>query len=125
MKKKSKRVTGFVSLGIMFLVSAIILAVLAAVIWKSDVGSSFIGGGVIAVYVISCLAGGFLMGINMGKQKFFWGLLMGISYFGILAATGQLLFHAPMKEGIHLISSMMICGVSGMLGGMLAPGNKS
>lgn len=125
MKRKSKSVNGLVILGIMFLLSAVILAVLATIIWKAEVGSSFVGGGVIAVYVISCFLGGFLMGINMGKHKFFWGLLMGAVYFGILVGAGQLIFHEPMKEGLHLVSSLLICGVAGMLGGMLAPSTAS
>ncbi len=108
-------------LGVMFVVSALILAVLAAIAWKSQVGTGFISGGVIAAYVISCLLGGFSMGQATGKHKFFWGLLIGMVYFGILTGAGQLIYHTPIKEGMHIVSSLLICGVAGMLGGMLAP----
>lgn len=121
MKKKSRGMKVVLILALMFVISAIILTVLAGIVWRTEVGTGFISGGVIAVYVISCLIGGFCMGKNMGKQKFFWGMLIGIIYFGILAGVGQLVYHSPLKENIHIVSSLLICGVAGMLGGMLAP----
>lgn len=125
MKKGNGGVMFLIVLGGMFLLSALILAALAAIMMKNNMGAGFISGGVIASYVISCLAGGFCMGQYTGKHKFVWGILIGISYFGILFVAGRLIYHTGIQADIQLISSFLICMVAGMLGGMLAPRVKS
>lgn len=121
MKKGSGGVVFLIILGGMFLLSAALLAILAAVMLKNNMGAGFISGGVIAAYVISCLAGGFCMGQYMGKHKFIWGILIGICYFGILFLAGRVIYHTGIQADVQFISSFLICMVAGMLGGMLAP----
>lgn len=121
MKKENPWIAFIVTLGGILLLSAIVLAVLAAVLLQKDMSSQFISGSVIASYVISCLVGGFIMGQYTGKHKFLWGIGMGACYFGILLLAGKFLYPDGTKTDIQLISSFLICMVSGMLGGMLAP----
>lgn len=125
MKKGNGGIVFLMVLGGMFILSAIILAVLAGILLKNNMGAGFISGGVIAAYVISCLAGGFCMGQYTGKHKFIWGIGIGICYFGILFLAGRTIYPGGMKSDIQLISSFLICMVAGMLGGMLAPRVKS
>ncbi len=121
MKKGNGALAFCMILGAMFLLSALILMILSAVMLKNHMGAGFISGGVIAIYVISCLAGGFLLGQYMGKHKFLWGILIGGCYFGIILLAGKLIYHNGGGWDIQLISSCLICIVAGMLGGMLAP----
>lgn len=121
MKKGNGGVVFLVILGGMFLVSALFLAILSAIMLKNNMGAGFVSGGVIAAYVISCLIGGFCMGQYTGKHKFVWGILIGICYFGILFLAGRAIYHTAIKADIQFISSFLICMVAGMLGGMLAP----
>ena len=121
MKKGNQWIAFFVVLGSILLLSAVVLAILAAVLLKQDMSSQFISGSVIASYVISCLAGGFAMGQCTGRHNFLWGIGIGVCYFGVLLLAGKFLYPHGGKTDIQLISSFLICMVAGMLGGMLAP----
>lgn len=121
MKKGYSGVVFLVILGGMFIMSAALLAILAAMMLKNNMGAGFISGGVIAAYVISCLVGGFCMGQYMGRHKFVWGILIGVCYFGILFLVGRIIYRTGIQADIQFISSFLICMVAGMLGGMLAP----
>lgn len=125
MKKGNSGVMFIMVLAGMFILSAVILAILAAVLLNGDMSASFITGGVIAAYVISCLVGGFCMGQYTGKHKFVWGIGIGSCYFGVLFLAGKAVYQSGAHSDIQWISSFLICMVAGMLGGMLAPRVKS
>lgn len=119
---KSKNVIGFfVILMGMLVISAVILAVISAVMLNGHMNPGFISGGVIAAYVISSLIGGFCIGQIRGKQKFLWGALMGLGYFLALLLVGNVIYHQGLTMNFQTISSGIICVVAGMIGGMLAP----
>lgn len=119
---KSKNVIGFfVILMGMLVISAVILAVISAVMLNGHMNPGFIGGGVIAAYVISSLIGGFCIGQLRGKQKFLWGALMGFGYFLVLLLVGNVIYHQGLTMNFQTISSGIICVVAGMIGGMIAP----
>lgn len=122
---KNKVRNFFVILGIMFLISMALLGLLSVCIWKMDGAGNVLCAGVIIVYILTNVLGGFLVGKVMGQQKFFWGVLIGASYFLILLLAGVCLAQTKVAGNMQLISGAMICVISGMLGGMLAPGNKS
>lgn len=109
-------------LGIMLISSAILLLLLTIGIWKMDGGANFLSGGVIAVYIISGMIGGCLIGKAMGTQKFLWGLLIGFLYFLVLLLIGIAMMHINLKHHTPIISSGFICSISGMVGGMLSSG---
>lgn len=109
-------------LGIMLISSAVLLLLLTMCIWKMDGGANILSGGVIAVYIISGMIGGCLIGKAMGTQKFLWGLLIGFLYFCLLFLIGLVLMHIDLKHHTPIISSAFICSISGMVGGMLSSG---
>ncbi len=111
-------------LGGMFLVSFALLGLLSVIIWKFDGGEKILSGGIILIYILVNVIGGFLAGKRMGKQKFFWGLLVGALFWGILLLAGVLFAGTVLKGNTRLFAGLMICAVSGMLGGMLSPGGK-
>lgn len=122
---KNKAGNFFVILGIMFICSMILLTLLSLVIWKIDGGGGILCGGVIAVYILTNLAGGFLTGKVMGQQKFFWGMLMGAVYFAILFIVGVCFMGTKISGNMQLVSGAMVCVISAMVGGMLAPSRTS
>jgi putative membrane protein (TIGR04086 family) len=91
---------------------------------KGHMTTGFVSGGVIAAYVISCLVGGFCVGQYMGKHKFLWGTLIGLFYFFILYLLGAIIYSKGFQMSLQVFGSCLICIVSGMLGGMLAPAEK-
>lgn len=122
---KSKNVIGFFSVLMgMLVISALILAVVSAFMLNGHMNSGFVGGGVIAAYVISSMVGGFCIGQIKGKQKFLWGALMGAGYFLVLLLVGNVVYHQGPVMNFQTVSSGIICVVSGMIGGMLAPADQ-
>ncbi len=122
---KSKNVIGFFSVLMgMLVTSALILAVVSAFMLNGHMNSGFVGGGVIAAYVISSMVGGFCIGQIKGKQKFLWGALMGAGYFLVLLLVGNVVYHQGLAMNFQTVSSGIICVVSGMIGGMLAPADQ-
>lgn len=115
----------FVILGIMFISSMILLAILSMLIWKMDGGSGLLCGGVTAVYILTNVLGGFLTGKMMGQQKFFWGMLIGAIYFAVLFLIGVCLMGTKISGNMQLVSGAMVCIISAMVGGMLAPSKQS
>ena len=61
----------------------------------------------------------------MGQQKFFWGVVIGAAYFLILFLIGVGVMGTKINGNMQIISGAMVCVISGMLGGMIAPGGKS
>ena len=55
---------------VMFLISGLLLLLLALLLYKMEPGESVIKIGIVAVYVISGLCGGFLMGNGCGNRSF-------------------------------------------------------
>lgn len=122
---KSKNVIGFFSVLMgMLVISALILAVVSAFMLNGHMNSGFVSGGVIAAYVISSMVGGFCIGQIKGKQKFLWGALIGAGYFLVLLLVGNVVYHQGPAMNFQIVSSGIICVVSGMIGGMLAPADQ-
>ena len=121
---KQKLGNFFVILGIMFVCSMLLLGMITVIVWKIDGGSNILSIGVILTYILSNILGGFLVGKMMGQQKFFWGVVIGAVYFLVLLVAGVLLMDTRLSGNMQIISSAMMCVISGMLGGMLAPGQR-
>ena len=122
---KKKGIYFLIVLAGMFLASLALLFLISLWIWKTDGGMGVLSGGVIAVYIIVNLAGGFLVGKSMGKQKFFWGMLVGGIYFTVLLLVGICLVDTKLAGNTQLWNGAMLCIVAGTAGGMFAPGKKS
>lgn len=103
------------------MLSALLLAVAAGILWKMNADAKAVSGTVVVVYVIVNFLGGFLIGGIQGKQKLFWGCALGLCYFAVLLLAGVWLLGTELSGNSWIFSGLMICAVTGMLGGMLAP----
>lgn len=109
-------------LAAMFFLSFLLLSLLSFLSWKMDGNVKLVSGGIIAIYILVNVFGGFVMGNIFGKQKFFWGLLTGIFYFAVLLLAGMLFAGTTLQENSRIFPGFMICMAAGMFGGMLSPG---
>ena len=96
------------------------LLILAFLVFQFDLGIVPVSAGIVAVYVISCLAGGFMVGKRMWKNKYFWGILVGLAYFILLAAVSFAVEKRWDMSFQHLVTTFCMCLGGGALGGMLA-----
>ena len=102
-----------------YVISGVVLMVLALILWKANPSTELISGGILFAYVISCFFGGLLLGKKIGKKKYLWGLLFGFIYFAIILVV-SLCFNGISGEPIkNAVTVMFLCIAGGMLGGMI------
>ncbi len=109
-----------VSVLAMFLLSSLFLLLLAALLYKFDLSESAVKVGIVVIYIISGVIGGFLMGKIMKTQKFLWGFAAGVIYFGILFLISVLVKQGISMELSKVATTFILCTVSGMAGGMIS-----
>ena len=90
------------SLFLAYLLSGVCLLLLALLVFKLDIGKGPVTVGILVIYVLSCLAGGFLAGKILRQDKYRWGFLVGLCYFVLLAAVS---FASTEKVGYELPAS--------------------
>lgn len=101
--------------------TTLILFAASAIIWKCAAGENAISAVVIGTYIIVNFVGGIIAGRMFQKNRFLWGLAVGILYFAVVLCMGVLLFKTS-KFGINIVNNGIICAISGMAGGMLSKG---
>lgn len=104
----------------MFIVSGLLLLILAAILFKMEPAESIIRIGIVVIYVIAGFLGGFLMGKIMQEQKFLWGLAAGCIYFGVLLLASAVVKGGFDMELAKVITTLILCAASGMAGGMIS-----
>lgn len=103
-----------------YAVSALILFLLAFLLYRFSISEGVVKAGVLAVYVISCLAGGWYIGRKTGNRKFAWGFLAGILYFLVLLLVSMIVSHSVAVSPIQLVTTLALCVCGGTVGGMLS-----
>ncbi len=124
LKSRNERmspVTSMVAtLFLMYIISGVLLLLLAFLLYKMELTESVVKIAVIVIYIISGGAGGFFIGKKRKDQKFLWGLFAGAMYFVLL-----FLISAAVKQGfvidpVRLGTTFILCAASGMAGGMVS-----
>ncbi len=108
------------SLFLAYGLTGVFLLLLALLVFRMDLGTAPVAAGIVAVYVISCLSGGFLAGKLMRKDKYLWGILVGLAYFLLLAAVSFAVQGRWDMSFQHVVTTFCMCLGGGALGGMLA-----
>ena len=103
-----------------YLITVIFLLVLAALMYKMERGERIVDGGIVATYILSCFLGGFLMGKIQKTRKFIWGMIIGCIYYAVLFIVALLMKQNNVPVFGNVVTSMVMCVASGMLGGMLS-----
>lgn len=103
-----------------YLLTAILIFLYALALWKLDLSENVLKGAVIILYIVSSLIGGIYIGKVKKERKYLWGLLTGCLYFLVLFVLTVLSEGFSGQFGIRFLTTLLICGMSGTLGGMLA-----
>lgn len=102
-----------------YILTALLLAVLAFLLYKLNLSEKIVSAAIIVIYVAATFFGGFVAGKRMGSRKFLWGLLMGGAYFLVLAAVSLCVGKGSIQVGNSFFTTLVLCAGGGMLGGML------
>lgn len=103
-----------------YILSGILLVVISFALYKLRWKESQVQMAVNAVYIFSCLAGGFLMGKGFRQKRFFCGFLAGILYFAVLFLVSLVLKRGIATTPAQLFTVMGMCVASGVIGGVLS-----
>ena len=120
LKKQSKILFLLKSLLAGYILTGVLLLLLALALYKFDLTEQKVTAGIMAVYLVSTMAGGFIMGKYIKIRRFFWGLVVGILYFLLLLAVSVGVNHELQSNGISMIVSVLLCSSGGMIGGMIS-----
>lgn len=103
-----------------YTLTGVLLLILAFLLFKMDLSEKMVSMGIVLIYILSCFLGGLLLGKRMKKQKYVWGLLLGMGYFVLLIGISCLVERGfPMNFG-HLLTTLIMCVGGGSLGGMIS-----
>lgn len=117
---KSRPLSLVRSLLFSYILTGILLFALSFLLYKMKLSRGQVRMGVYAVYVLSCLFGGFLAGKQIKTRRFVWGGLTGILYFAALFLLSLLLNQGFTAGILGVLLDFALCAGSGTIGGMVS-----
>ena len=103
-----------------YAVTGAFLLLLAFLLFQFDLGEKPVVAGILAVYVLSCLLGGFMAGKIMRKDRYLWGMLTGLFYYLLLITVSFVVKGKWDMSLLHAVTTFFLCLGGGTLGGMLS-----
>lgn len=103
-----------------YIVTGLLLLLLALLLYKLQLSESVVNIGIIAIYVAACFLGGFLEGKMMKTRKFLWGGAFGLLYFAVLAIISLAVGQGFSGSSSHFVTTLILCMAGGTLGGMIS-----
>ena len=104
---------------IMYILTGVALFVLAFLLYKMELTENIVTIGITAIYVVSGLLGGIIIGKRM-KTRRLWGIIMGAAYFLVLLIGSALLNRGLTSDMLHIGLTLVMCMGAGMIGGMVS-----
>lgn len=118
--KNAKPLLMMKALLLAYAVTGILLLVLAFLLYKLGLGESQVNLGIMVIYIVSCLLGGFYMGKKVKVRRFAWGMGLGAGYAVLLTAVTFLTEHQARGDMKEMTLMFFLCFLGGALGGMLS-----
>lgn len=118
--KRSKPAIILKALVISYILTAILLLLLAFLLFKFELDEGKVSIGIIIIYLLAGAVGGFFVGKKTGSQKFLWGMVLGAVYFILLLVISLIAGHGIQTQPMQLVTTGCLCIGGGMLGGMLS-----
>lgn len=103
-----------------YILTAGLLLLLALMLYRFGLSEKVVSICIIIIYIAVTFLAGFIAGKRAGEKRFLWGLAMGSIYFLILTAVSFIVNRGMDGAANNMITVFLLCGGSGMLGGMLS-----
>lgn len=103
-----------------YVITGILLLLLAMALYRLELNEKSVSAAVIAIYVLSTLVGGIVIGKLAKIRRFLWGLGLGSAYFILLLLITLGVYHTLSGDGIHLLTTFILCTAGGMAGAMIS-----
>lgn len=103
-----------------YVVTGISLLLLSVLLYKFEWNEHLVSAAIVAVYVLSTVVGGIVIGKLVRTRRFFWGLLLGNLYFILLLVITIILYRSLPGNGLNMLTAWILCTGGGMTGGMIS-----
>lgn len=103
-----------------YVLTAGLLLLLALLLYRFGLSEKVVSVCIIVIYIVVTFLAGLIAGKRAGEKKFLWGLAMGCIYFLILTAVSFAVNKEVGSDIGNLVTVFLLCGGSGMLGGMIS-----
>lgn len=107
-----------------YIISAVVLVLLAFLMFQMELSEGVVRGVIIFAYVLSCFISGMIVSSNREGRHYLWGLLQGVLYYVVLLTVSMICNRAVFTQISGVIPAFFLCSFGGMLGGMLHLGKK-
>ena len=108
------------SLLVSYIVTAVLLLILALLLYKFELGERIVSAGIVSIYILSTLVGGILIGKIAQTRRFIWGIGLGMIYFLLLLLITLGVYRTVSMDITNMITTWILCVGGGMIGGMLS-----
>ena len=103
-----------------YVVTGILLIILALALYKFELNEGAVTAGVTAVYLISTFIGGLVVGKLAKVRRFLWGIVLGILYFALLLLVTVGIYRTFHGSSTEILVTFALCAGGGMSGGMIS-----
>ena len=103
-----------------YVVTGILLIILALALYKFELNEGAVTAGVTAVYLISTFTGGLEVGKLAKVRRFLWGIVLGILYFALLLLVTVGIYRTFHGSSTEILVTFALCAGGGMAGGMIS-----
>ena len=103
-----------------YVVTGISLLLLSVLLYKFEWNEHLVSAAIVAVYVLSTVVGGIVIGKLVRTRRFFWGLRLGNLYFILLLVITIILYRSLSGNGLNMLTAWILCTGGGMTGGMIS-----
>ena len=103
-----------------YVVTGILLIILALALYKFELNEGAVTAGVTAVYLISTFTGGLVVGKLAKVRRFLWGIVLGILYFALLLLVTVGIYRTFHGSSTEILVTFALCAGGDMAGGMIS-----
>ena len=104
----------------MYLLSGVLLFLISAITYFGDLSGQMVEIGILVIYILGCLVGGFITGKIKKSNRYLWGMVSGVGYFFVLLLVSLAMNGFSVTDPVGLLTVFIICIASGTIGGMIS-----
>ena len=108
------------SLLVSYILTGVLLLLLAVALYKLELNEKAVSAAIVAIYIVSTLIGGIIIGKFARVSRYLWGLGLGIGYFALLLLITLGVYRTLNGDAANLVTTFVLCAGGGMAGGMLS-----
>ena len=119
-RRESKVMWMLKALLVSYMITGLLLLLLTLLLYKLELDEKAVSAAIVAIYVVSTLIGGIIIGKTARVKRFLWGISLGIIYFALLLLITLGVYHTLNGNAANLLTTFILCAGGGMIGGMIS-----